>query len=140
MGKSTPPFLKEPQRASTGNRDWQVGDKVASIAVNYLGIGRVEQVRMDHIIVRWADYSWSKERPQDLIFGGDKDTPFSGFSGKFAAEGFDYISFPMAQLAEVRTNTIPNVLRENITIYEQLDREALNPGAPVPMIAKGVIL
>ena len=39
-----------------------------------------------------------------------------------------------------RTNTTPNVLRENITIYEQLDREALNPGAPVPMIAKGVIL
>ena len=46
----------------------------------------------------------------------------------------------MEQLREVKTNTTPNVLRENITIYERLDREALVPGAPVPMIAKGVVL
>jgi|TARA_R100000908_G_C3649145_1_gene81732 hypothetical protein len=133
MGKSNS-FLREPQKATMNHRDWQPGDKVASIAVNYLGIGKVEQVRMDHIIVRWPDKSWSKERPQDLIFGGDSETP------TFAAEGFDYISFPMEQLREVKTNTTPNVLRENITIYERLDREALVPGAPVPMIAKGVVL
>ena len=57
-------------------RNWQVGDRVTSIAVSsYPGVGVIEHIRFDGIDVRWNDGSWSQERPIDLIFAGRPEDP-----------------------------------------------------------------
>jgi hypothetical protein len=49
-------------------RNWQVGDRVTSIAVSsYPGVGVIEHIRFDGIDVRWNDGSWSQERPIDCV-------------------------------------------------------------------------
>jgi len=54
--------------------DWQPGDRIASIAVSEptakTGLGTVQRVIMDRVIVVWDDGKQSVERIQDLIYGG----------------------------------------------------------------------
>ena len=56
-------------------REWRVGDRVSSIATSYPGVGTIINVRFSDIEVRWPDGSWSRERPQDLIYGGRSEDP-----------------------------------------------------------------
>jgi len=60
-------------------RAWKEGDRVSSIATQYPGAGRIIRIGFDTIEVRWPDGSWSRERPQDLIFGGRDEDPVTPF-------------------------------------------------------------
>jgi hypothetical protein len=58
--------------------DWRPGDRIASIAVSEptakTGLGTIQRVILDKVIVVWDDGKQSTERIQDLIYGGyDKD-------------------------------------------------------------------
>ena len=58
--------------------DWRPGDRIASIAVSEptaeTGLGTIQRVILDRVIVVWDDGKQSTERIQDLIYGGyDKD-------------------------------------------------------------------
>ena len=52
-------------------REFTSGERVTSIAVQDLGVGTVIYPSISHVIVKWDDGSWSKERYQDLIFVGE---------------------------------------------------------------------
>ena len=56
-------------------RAWQVNDRVSSIATSYPVPGRIIRIGFENIEVRWPDGSWSRERPQDLIYGGRDEDP-----------------------------------------------------------------
>lgn len=144
-------------------RDLQPGDKVTSIAIQATGVGTVERVSFDHVYVRWADNRWSQERLQDLIFiGNAKIAPFA-----FAPNEGVYTPLPADETPSKEPITItfddsyqdpfhegivprvvvdadlsspiPNILTENLRIYEQQMVNAMIPGAPIPLITKGVI-
>lgn len=184
-------------------RAWQVNDRVSSIATSYPVPGRIIRIGFENIEVRWPDGSWSRERPQDLIFGGrDEDpvtpmgsnipvvnpTPNQGWgrilpsfnAESFAAQGMPNFSKPLnpesrtrenyaqnsltgvitptvevlpqpwgsgsftsllvpTRSGTVRQDKVPNSLVENFPTYERMYRQSRQPGAAIPMIAKGVI-
>ena len=174
-------------------REWRVGDRVSSIATSYPGVGTIINVRFSDIEVRWPDGSWSRERPQDLIFGGRPEDPVTPLGANiveptfnqgwgrilpsFNAESFgkplnpesntriDYstntiegIINPTVEVvpqpwgsgsleailtpertAIVTETNVPNSLVENFPTYERMYLESRQPGAAIPMIAKGVV-
>jgi hypothetical protein len=159
-------------------RAWKEGDRVSSIATQYPGTGRIIRIGFDSIEVRWPDGSWSRERPQDLIFGG-RDEDLASFNAEsFEAPG-DY-SKPLnpesqtreeysknelvgvinptmevlpqpwgsgslesiltpSRTATITEGGVPNSLVENFPIYERMYAQSRQPGAAIPMIAKGVV-
>jgi len=180
-------------------RAWKEGDRVSSIATQYPGPGRIIRIGFDSIEVRWPDGSWSRERPQDLIFGGRDEDPVTPFGANipeptfnqgwgrllasFNAESFgvpgDY-SKPLnpesqtreeysknelvgvinptmevlpqpwgsgslesiltpSRTATITEGGVPNSLVENFPIYERMYAQSRQPGAAIPMIAKGVV-
>jgi len=179
-------------------RAWKEGDRVSSIATQYPGTGRIIRIGFDSIEVRWPDGSWSRERPQDLIFGGRDEDPVTPFGANipeptfnqgwgrllasfnaesFAAPNYSLPLNPVSQTREayskdtlvgvinptmevlpqpwgsgslesiltpertaiVSERGVPNSLVENFPIYERMYEQSRQPGAAIPMIAKGVV-
>jgi|TARA_B110001454_G_C12719536_1_gene434115 hypothetical protein len=179
-------------------RAWQVNDRVSSIATSYPGPGRIIRIGFGTIEVRWPDGSWSRERPQDLIFGGRDEDPVTPFGANipeptfnqgwgrllpsfnaesFAAPDYTLPLNPQSQTREeyskdtlvgvinptmevlpqpwgsgslesiltpertgiIRERGVPNSLVENFPIYERMYEQSRQPGAAIPMIAKGVV-
>ena len=176
-------------------REWRVGDRVSSIATSYPGVGTIINVRFGDIEVRWPDGSWSRERPQDLIYGGRPEDPVTPLGANiveptfnqgwgrilpfFNSEGYldgkplnpesntrmDYrtntiegvinptvevlpqswgsgsleVLLTPERTAIVTENKVPNSLVENFPIYEEMCFQSRQPGAAIPMIAKGVV-
>ena len=139
------------------SRSWKVGDRVSSIATTYPGIGVITAVRFDGIDVRWSDGSWSQERPIDLIFAGNVSDPVryqaeddiarslnitqETVPMPFGSGSLESILAPASVLANapVVHGFYPNVALENFRIYQEIDLAAMQPGAPIPLFAKGVI-
>ena len=138
-------------------RSWKVGDRVSSIATSYSGIGVITAVRFDGIDVRWSDGSWSQERPIDLIFAGNVTDPIRYDAEEdisqslnitqetvpmpFGSGSLESILAPASDLADapIVKGFYPNVALENFKIYQEIDLAAMQPGAPIPLFAKGVI-
>ena len=70
-------------------REWRVGDRVSSIATSYPGVGTIINVRFSDIEVRWPDGSWSRERPQDLIYGGRSEDPVTPLGANIVEPTFN---------------------------------------------------
>ena len=139
------------------SRAWKVGDRVSSIATTYPGIGVIPAVRFAGIDVRWSDGSWSQERPIDLIFAGNVSDPVryqaeddiarslnitqETVPMPFGSGSLESILAPASVLANapVVHGFYPNVALENFRIYQEIDLAAMQPGAPIPLFAKGVI-
>ncbi len=138
-------------------RSWKVGDRVSSIATTYPGIGVITAVRFDGIDVRWSDGSWSQERPLDLIFAGNHSDPVryeaednisqslnitqETVPMAFGSGSLEDILAPASDLADapIVKGFYPNVAIENFRIYQEIDFAAMQPGAAIPLFAKGVI-
>lgn len=173
-------------------REWRVGDRVSSIATSYPGVGTIINVRFSDIEVRWPDGSWSRERPQDLIYGGRSEDPVTPLGANiveptfnqgwgrllasFNSEGGEPLNpesntrmnyatntlvgvinpvvevlpqswgsgslevlLTSGRTATVTETNVPNSLVENFPIYERMYFESRQPGAAIPMIAKGVV-
>jgi len=139
------------------SRSWKVGDRVSSIATTYPGIGVITSLRFDGIDVRWSDGSWSQERPMDLIFAGNISDPVryeaeddisrslnitqETVPMPFGSGSLESILAPASALADapVVREYYPNVAIENFRIYQEIDLAAMQPGAAIPLFAKGVI-
>ncbi len=70
-------------------REWRVGDRVSSIATSYPGVGTIINVRFGDVEVRWPDGSWSRERPQDLIYGGRSEDPVTPLGANIVEPTFN---------------------------------------------------